>query len=577
MPERQLGSLRSVIDNIRRDGGKPSVESIATHLSSMHTTQRAPVLLALQRTHGNQYVQRVVSCIQAKLKVGQPGDKYEQEADRVADAVMRLSEQGVQRQLEPEKAKEEELEAGSATRASTLFVYDSSRIPIHTNAHTRKNIQPKLKVNFPGDIYEQEADRVADQVLRQEIPEEEQTQNVEIQAKGASGDRDINVDLKNRLNRSKGGGSPLSRATRSIFEPRMQHDFSKVRVHTDNEAVQMNQKLGAQAFTHRRDIYFGAGQYNPQSTAGKRLIAHELTHVVQQTLRATSSHEGVFREEAAEPPDAAEVSQRQTILDDMTRDMTIPDTLRDQIVDAMRAFSINQLETMQRHGVLLWWPRGVPPRFELPAELVDRFAPLGAPAAYYPTLRLIRIREDLTVSPLRHELAHAWDYTRGLQGRGQRPIYDLTPAEQEGRVRTTAASGRSEQSWSEGSQRHRIRAGESEERLTMVEMFNRYNRRLERSGRRDAVTFDSGAQQGHSRISVQEFYAEGYNTFHGIDEIAQARLLNYAPELFRLLQSEAASEGLSAPDESRLQTLIQHNCHIPTFRADPVCTRSYQP
>ncbi|NQE45397.1 hypothetical protein C5S31_05170 [ANME-1 cluster archaeon GoMg2] len=54
-PERQLGSLRDVLDTIRRDGGKPSVESIATHLSGMHTAQRAPVLSALQQTHGNRY------------------------------------------------------------------------------------------------------------------------------------------------------------------------------------------------------------------------------------------------------------------------------------------------------------------------------------------------------------------------------------------------------------------------------------------------------------------------------------------------------------------------------------------
>ena len=71
-PDRQLGSLRGVIDTIRRGGGTPSVESIATHLSSMHTAQRAPALLALQQTHGNRYVQRVVTGIQAKLKVGQP-------------------------------------------------------------------------------------------------------------------------------------------------------------------------------------------------------------------------------------------------------------------------------------------------------------------------------------------------------------------------------------------------------------------------------------------------------------------------------------------------------------------------
>jgi hypothetical protein len=84
-PERQFGSLRAVIDIISRDGGKPSVESIATHISSMHTTERTPALLALQCTHSNRYVQRVVTGIQAKLKVGQPGDVCEQEVDQVAE------------------------------------------------------------------------------------------------------------------------------------------------------------------------------------------------------------------------------------------------------------------------------------------------------------------------------------------------------------------------------------------------------------------------------------------------------------------------------------------------------------
>ena len=114
-PERQLGSLRDVVGNIKSNGGTPSADSIATELGSMHTAQHAPVLLALQQTHGNRYVQRVVAGIQAKLKVGQPGDIYEQEADRIAEQVMRVPEPEVQRQVEPEeeeekKKKEEEEE-----------------------------------------------------------------------------------------------------------------------------------------------------------------------------------------------------------------------------------------------------------------------------------------------------------------------------------------------------------------------------------------------------------------------------------------------------------------------------------
>jgi hypothetical protein len=104
--KKDISSTRSG-NSITRDGGTPSANSIATELSSMHTAQRASVLLALQRTHGNLYVQRIVTGIQAKLKVGQPGDIYEQEADRVADAVMHMSDPQVQRQ--PEEEEEEEL------------------------------------------------------------------------------------------------------------------------------------------------------------------------------------------------------------------------------------------------------------------------------------------------------------------------------------------------------------------------------------------------------------------------------------------------------------------------------------
>lgn len=90
-------------------------------------------------------------------------------------------------------------------------------------------------------------------------------------------------DIESQLNRTKGGGSALSKEVRSFMEPRFGHDFSQVRVHTDSEAVQMNRELGAQAFTHGSDLYFGAGNYNSGSSDGKQLLAHELTHVVQQT------------------------------------------------------------------------------------------------------------------------------------------------------------------------------------------------------------------------------------------------------------------------------------------------------
>jgi hypothetical protein len=218
-PERQLGSLGAVIGNIRRDGGTPSAESIATQLSGMHTAQRASVLLALQQTHGNRYVQRVVTGIQAKLKVGQPGDKYEQEADRLADAVMRMPEQGVQRQ--PEEEKEEELQAKDLPRQTT----------------------------------------------------------------------EVTPNLESRINAIKGVGQPLPVSSRAFFEPRFGYDFSQVQVHTDAEADNLNRTLNARAFTTGQDIFFRQKEYNPGSSSGQKLLAHELTHVVQQ--RAASHFGGV--------------------------------------------------------------------------------------------------------------------------------------------------------------------------------------------------------------------------------------------------------------------------------------------
>src|SRR6185503_19903209 len=78
------------------------------------------------------------------------------------------------------------------------------------------------------------------------------------------------------------GGAPLPEAARRQFEPRFGRDFGEVRVHTGPEAAASARALNAHAYTFGRDVVFGAGQYDPGGAAGRRLIAHELAHVVQQ-------------------------------------------------------------------------------------------------------------------------------------------------------------------------------------------------------------------------------------------------------------------------------------------------------
>jgi hypothetical protein len=236
VPERQLDSLRGVIGNIRRDGGTPSVESIATQLSGMPTGGRAPALLALQRTHGNRYVQRVVAGIQAKLVVGQPGDIYEQEADRVADEVMRMPEPQVQ----------------------------------PTPTHPLSQGPSCGDEDMEGELIQTRpiSEKITPIVQRKKEPQEQA--------------QEITPEQDSRIQSLRGGGKLLPESTRAFFEPRFGHDFSNVRVHTGVNATKIAESIYARAFTLGNNIVFGHGQYSTGTDKGRRLLGHELTHVIQQ-------------------------------------------------------------------------------------------------------------------------------------------------------------------------------------------------------------------------------------------------------------------------------------------------------
>lgn len=116
-------------------------------------------------------------------------------------------------------------------------------------------------------------------LVQRQVEKEEEI----LQTKEASGHTpEVTPNFESQINSLRGGGQPLPEPVRDFFEPRFGYDFSHVRVHTSNDAVQMSRELNAEAFTHGRDVYFGAGRYSPGTSSGKRFLAHELTHVVQQ-------------------------------------------------------------------------------------------------------------------------------------------------------------------------------------------------------------------------------------------------------------------------------------------------------
>jgi Domain of unknown function (DUF4157)/Calpain family cysteine protease len=162
-------------------------------------------------------------------------------------------------------------------------------------------IQAKMTIQPPGDQYEQEADRVAEQVVQKmqapSAPEsilgeplqhqkrEEDSNTLRMKALAQHppiGGMAATQDLESSINRARGGGQPLEAGLQRKLGQAMGADFSRVRVHTDHQADQLNRSIQAKAFTTGQDVFFRQGEYKPESSAGQKVLAHELTHVVQQ-------------------------------------------------------------------------------------------------------------------------------------------------------------------------------------------------------------------------------------------------------------------------------------------------------
>ncbi len=288
------------------------------------------------------------SVVQTKLKVGAPGDQYEQEADRVAAQVMRMEAPELPRE---EQTEEEEVQTKPLAKTVTPLVQREAEPeeedPIQTKPdgllqreegsdeeeavqmqplpiqreempEEEESLQAKLEAGQDNLEEESPVQAKANGLLQREaLEDEESVQPLSIQRETApiedeepghmqqaeSSDEEIQTKrsptadlqrstssgLESQLSQTKGGGSPLSDDVRSFMESRFNTDFSHVRVHTGSSAVQMNKELNAQAFTHGSDVYFGAGK----SPGQNELTAHELTHVVQQTGTKTLQRKSV--------------------------------------------------------------------------------------------------------------------------------------------------------------------------------------------------------------------------------------------------------------------------------------------
>ncbi|MEH1776144.1 MAG: DUF4157 domain-containing protein [Nostoc sp.] len=209
---------------------------------------------------------------QTKLTVNQPGDVYEQEADKVAQQVMQtmsepVSKQSVQRESLPEE--EEELQMKSLADANTSLQREAlpeeeEELQMKSLADTNTSLQREA---LPEEEEELQMKSLADT-------------NISLQRQG--GGVTATSDLETSIQQERGSGQTLSDDIRQPMEQAFGTDFSSVKIHTDSRSDQLNQSIQARAFTTGQDIFFRQGEYAPESHGGKELLAHELTHVVQQ-------------------------------------------------------------------------------------------------------------------------------------------------------------------------------------------------------------------------------------------------------------------------------------------------------
>ena len=225
-----------------------------------------------------------------QLEIGPVDDPLETEADVMADHVVRRQATGVdddEGQAKPLQAKAKDTAPPAVQRKCAA-------------CEAEKKILPQLEIGPVDDPLETEADVMAAHVVRRQAAhmddDERQAKPLQAKAEDTASSESTSRGLETALADANGSGAPLASHTRDQMEEAFGADFSAVRVHTGAASASMSDQIGARAFTYGTDIHFNDGEFAPGTERGTRLLAHELTHVVQQNSGVSRAS----REEEAE-------------------------------------------------------------------------------------------------------------------------------------------------------------------------------------------------------------------------------------------------------------------------------------
>ena len=235
--------------------------------------------------------------IQPKLTINQPNDIYEQEADTVAEKVIRMPDSTAGSLFFHPKPV-----SVTPVQRKCTACEEEDKIQRKEDEDEELQLKPEINLNPQrkcADCEEEDDEVVQTKSLygrsiqrkpeeckqEEEKPFPPQTLKVSqtIQKKGLVTTPVVSHNLATSIESARGRGNHMDRATLSFMMPRFRTDFSKVKIHNDADAAVMSKQLGAKAFTVGNDIFFNDGEFQPHSINGKKLLAHELTHVMQQT------------------------------------------------------------------------------------------------------------------------------------------------------------------------------------------------------------------------------------------------------------------------------------------------------
>ena len=259
---------------------------------------------------------------QARLELGAPNDRFEQEADRLANAVVSEPDSGVGSDTVakiPTPSRIQRLHDACQRQYAEEELNSPPAVPV--------NLCPNSQTGVDKEQGKLQNDSAHPEIQRQVDEDEEEV----IRAKYDVGQAvELTPDAASRVQTIRRGGQPLSNAERAFFEPRFARDFRQVRIHTDGEAAAVSRAMNARAFTIGKDVVFGAGQYVPGSATTQQLLAHELTHTVQQGSARELSHSEVVQRQVIDA--SCDVPRHNAIRTAWNR----ADTLCGDVLDILR-------------------------------------------------------------------------------------------------------------------------------------------------------------------------------------------------------------------------------------------------